>query len=128
MLDGQAKWYERIPHPVTMLFAFIAFATILSYILPAGLYEREFIDGRQRVIPQTFQIVDQSPVSLLDMFVAMGKGFSSASEIIWVVLASGIMFGVLQETKMVENAVGTIVKKLGLQRKYILVFIMTFVF
>ena len=122
------KWFERIPHPVTMLFGIIILATILSYILPAGMFERELVDGRQRVIPGTFKYIPQNPVSFLGMFVALAKGFKTASDIIWVVFASGIMFGILQKTKMVENAVGTIVKQLGLERKYFIVIIMTFVF
>lgn len=122
------KWYERIPHPVTMLFGIIVLATIMSYLLPAGLFERELVEGRQRVMPGTFHYTAQQPVNLLDMFVALAKGFKTASDIIWVVFASGIMFGILQKTKMVENAVGTLVKKLGLKRRYLIVVVMTFVF
>ncbi len=125
---ARTKWYERIPHPVTMLFGIIVLASLLSYVLPAGLFERELVDGRQRVIPGTFKYVAQSPINPLDMFVAMGKGFKTAADIIWVVLASGIMFGILQKTKMVENAVGSLVKKLGLTKRYILVFVMTLIF
>jgi len=122
------RWYEKIPHPVTMLFGIIVLVTILSYILPAGIFERELVDGRQRVMPGTFTYTDQQPVSILDMFVALAKGFKTASDIIWVVFASGIMFGILQKTKMVENAVGTLVNKLGLKRRYLIVVVMTFVF
>ncbi len=122
------RWYERIPHPVSMLFGIIVLATILSYILPAGMFERELVDGRQRVVPGTFKFVDQNPVSILDMFTALAKGFKSASDIIWVIFASGIMFGILERSKMVENAVGTLVKKLGLKRRYLIVIVMTFVF
>jgi len=128
MSTTKKKWFERIPHPVTMLFGIIILATILSYLLPAGMFERELVDGRQRVVPGTFKYTPQNPVSLLGMFVALAKGFKTASDIIWVVFASGIMFGILQKTKMVENAVGTIVKQLGLERKYFIVIIMTFVF
>jgi len=122
------KWYERIPHPVTMLFAIICLATIMSYILPAGMFERELVDGRQRVVPGTFQFTEQFPVSFLDMFVALSKGFKTASDIIWIVFASGIMFGILEKSMMIENAVGSLVKQLGLKRKYTIVVVMTFVF
>ena len=124
----QRKWYERIPHPVTMLFVIICLATIMSYILPAGMFERELVDDRQRVIPGTFQFIKQVPVSFLDMFVALSKGFKTASDIIWIVFASGIMFGILEKSMMVENAVGSLVKQLGLKRKYTIVVVMTFVF
>lgn len=122
------KWYERIPHPVVMLFVIIVFAAVLSYLLPAGVYERELIDGRQRVIPGSYKNITSTPVSFLDMFKALPMGFKTASDIIFVVLASGIMFGILEKAKMVENSVGTIVKNLGLERKYFIVVVMTFVY
>lgn len=122
------RWYEKIPHPVTMLFGIIIFASVLSYLLPAGIYERVMVDGRQRVLPGSFKYIAQNPVNLLDMFTALPKGFKTASDIIFVVFASGVMFGILDKSKMVENAVGTIVKNLGLQRKYFIVVIMTFIF
>ncbi len=128
MAKQKKKWNEYIPHPLVMLFGIIVLVTALSYLLPAGSFDRELVDGRQRVIPGTFKYLPQSPLSFLDMFVAFAEGFKAASDIIWVVLTSGIMFGVLQKSKMIEHAVGTIVKQLGLKRKYIIVILMTFVF
>ena len=122
------KWYEYIPHPLVMLFGIIVLATAMSYLLPAGSFDRQLVDGRQRVMPGTFKYLSQSPLSVLDMFVAFSKGFKTASDIIWIVLTSGIMFGILQQSKMIEHAVGSIVKHLGLRRKYLLVVLMTFVF
>lgn len=111
-----------------MLFGIIVLTAILSYIIPAGTYEREVIDGRARVIPGSYKVIDSTPVGLLDMFTALPEGFKTASEIIFVVLASGIMFGILEKSRMVENTVGTVVKSLGLQRKYFIVVVMTFVY
>lgn len=111
-----------------MLFGIIVIAGIMTYILPAGSYERELIDGRQRVIPGSYNILKQTPVGFMDLFRALSDGFIKASDIIFLVLVSGVMFGVLEKTKMVENAVGTIVKKLGLKRKYFIVVMVTFVY
>jgi len=122
------QWYERIPHPVAMLFGMVVFATLLSYVLPAGIFDRELVDGRQRVIPGTFHTIDQTRLSLMDMFVAFSKGFKTASDIIWVVLASGIMFGVLDKTKMIENAIGSVVKNMGLDKKNTIIIVATFIF
>lgn len=128
MSISSKKWYERIPHPVVMLFGIIVLTAILSYILPAGAYERELIDGRQRVIPGSYKVIPSTPVGFLDMFKALPMGFKTASDIIFVVLASGIMFGILEKSRMVENTVGTVVKSLGLQRRYLIVVVMTFVY
>ena len=122
------RWYERIPHPVIMLFGIIVFTAILSYILPAGMYERELVDGRQRVIPGSYERIEQTPVGLLGMFRAFPIGFKTASDIIFIVMASGIMFGILEKSQMIENTVGTLVKKMGLEKKYLIVVLMTFVY
>jgi uncharacterized ion transporter superfamily protein YfcC len=122
------KWYERIPHAVTMLFCIIVLVTIMTYILPAGSFEREVVDGRNRVIPGSYNQIPSTPVGLLDMFKAIPLGFKSAVEIIFVVLAGGIMFGIMEKSEAVENTVGSIVRKLGLEKKYLIVIIMTFIY
>jgi len=111
-----------------MLFGIIVFVTILTYILPAGTYERVMVDGRSRVVPNSYSQGTSSPISLLGMFRAIPLGFKAASDIIFIVLAGGIMFGIMEKSKAVENAVGTLVRKLGLERKYLIVVILTFIF
>ena len=122
------RWYEKIPHPVAMLFGIIILATLMSYLLPAGLYERELIDGRQRVIPNSYSLIDATPIGIMGMLNALSKGFKISSDIIFVVFAGGIMFGMLEKSKMIENTVGSIIKNMGLERKYLIVVVMTFVF
>lgn len=122
------KWYERIPHAITILFAIIVMVTILTYLIPAGAYEREMIDGRSRVIPGSYGVIASSPVGFLDMFRSIPLGFKAAVEIIFIVLAGGIMFGVMERSTTVENAVGSLVSRLGIKRKYMIVVIMTFLF
>ncbi len=111
-----------------MLFSILILTALLSYLLPAGTYERELIDGRQRVIPNSYQEIEATPLSLLDIFRVIPLGFKAAAEIIFVVLASGIMFGVLEKTKMIENAVGTFVGKLGIEKRFFIVVILTYLF
>lgn len=126
--NGIKRWYQRIPHAVTMLFGIIIFVSILTYILPAGAYERIIIDGRSTVIPGSYKTLASSPVGLLDLFRAIPLGFKAAVEIIFIVFASGIMFAIMEKSKAVENTVGTMIKKLGLKRKYLIVLILTFVY
>lgn len=125
---SQKKWYEYIPHPVVILFLIMVVVAILTYILPAGNFERIEVNGRQQVIPNSFTTTTSTPVGLLDLFKAFPMGFSTASSIIFVVLAGGIMFGILEKSQMIENAIGTLVKSMGLKRKYLIVILMTYVF
>ncbi|MEL6594023.1 MAG: YfcC family protein, partial [Bacteroidota bacterium] len=122
------KWYQRIPHPVIMLFGIIVLMTILSYIVPAGVYERVEIDGKQRVVPGSYQQIESTPVGLLDMFMAIPIGYKTAADIIFVVLASGIMFGVLEKAGTIETSVGTLIKNLGQEKKFLIVVLLTFLY
>ena len=62
------------------------------------------------------------------MFKAIPLGFKSAVEIIFIVLAGGIMFGIMEKSKAVENAIGSLVYTLGIEKRYTIVIIMTFVY
>ncbi|NQZ43422.1 MAG: YfcC family protein [Flavobacteriaceae bacterium] len=120
--------FSRIPHAITMLFGIIVLVSVLTYILPAGTYERVLVDGKNVVVPNSYETIPATPIGLLDMFKAIPLGFKAAAEIIFIVLAGGIMFGFMEKSKAVENAVGTLVKKLGQERKYLIIVIMTFIY
>lgn len=126
----QKKWYDYIPHPVVMLFGILVLAAVLTHILPAGTYERVAFEGRTKVVPGSYELVEATPVGFFDLFKAFMKAFTSptAAAIMFVVLASGIMFGILDRTGAIENAVGTVIRRLGLKRRYSLVFILTYLF
>ena len=119
--------FSRIPHAITMLFGIIVLVSVLTYILPAGTYERVLVDGKNVVVPNSYETIPATPIGLLDMFKAIPLGFKAAAEIIFIVLAGGIMFGFMEKSKAVENAVGTLVKKLGQERKYLIIVIMPFI-
>lgn len=122
------SFFNRIPHAITMLFGIIVLVTLLTYILPAGTYERVVIDGRSTVVPNSYSVIASTPIGILDMFKAIPLGFKAAVEIIFIVLAGGIMFGFMEKSKAVENAVGSLIKKLGLQRKNLIIVLMTFIY
>jgi len=111
-----------------MLFGIIILVTVLTHILPAGTYERILIDGRKIVVPNSYTTIESTPIGILNMFRAIPLGFKSAAEIIFIVLAGAIMFGFMEQSKAVENSVGTLVNKLGLKNKNAIIIIMTFIY
>ncbi|WP_286747304.1 TIGR00366 family protein [Roseivirga sp. UBA1976] len=116
------------PHPVVMLFGILVLTALMSYLIPAGVFDREIIDGRSRVIPGSYHTIDSTPLSFLDTFLAIPGGFASAIPIIFVVLSSGIMFGMLEKSGMIENAVGSFVKRLGVERRLLVVVLLTYLY
>lgn len=109
-----------------MLFGIIALVTIMTYLLPAGSYERIEVDGRMRVVPGSFATSSaQQPVDLLQMFRAFPEGYKIASPVIFICLASALMFVLLERTRTIENVVGTLLKKLGDQGAEIIIVLLT---
>lgn len=106
-------WYSKIPHPLIMLFGIVVLITLMTYLLPAGTYERVEVNGRMRVIPGSFAVIDSQPVGFLDMFRAFPAGYKVASPVIFICLASALMFALLERTNSIENAVGALLKKMG---------------
>lgn len=122
------KWYLFIPHPAAILFSMLMLAGLLSHFIPAGKFERIILEGRERVVPGSFHVIDSTPLDLLDIFMALPAGFKTAVDIIFIVIASGIMFGFMEKSGAVEHAVGTLVKRLGMERRYLIVVVMTYIF
>lgn len=129
MNSARKKWYDYLPHPVVMLFGILVLAAILTHLLPAGSYERELMpNGRARVVPGSYHMEAANPVGFFGIFKALPAGFATAAPIIFVVLSSGIMFGIMERTGALEYAVASLIRRLGLRRKYMLVFVLTYVF
>lgn len=120
--------FRYIPHPAAILFVMLVAAGILSYLIPAGKFDRILSDGREKVVAGSYHLVEPSPLNLLDLFMALPLGFKTAVDIIFIVIASGIMFGFMDKSGAVENAVGTLVRRLGMNRRFLIVVVMTFIF
>ncbi len=126
--NKEKKWYQSMPHPVILLLVFIGIAGILTQILPAGVFDREEVAGRMRVVPGTFHNIDRPQMSFMSFMTSFSRGFKTASDIIFVVLSSGIMFGILQKTEMIENAVGSFVNRFGQGSKAGIIIMLTYLF
>ena len=111
-----------------MLFAILVLVTVMTYLLPAGLYERTVVDGRTLVVPDSYARVPPSPVSFFGLFRAFPEGYRLATPVIFICLASALMFSVLERTKTIENAVGRLVYKMGTERAELLLVLLTFLY
>ena len=98
------------PNTYFIISVIIAIVAILSWIVPAGEYDRQIIDGKDIVISNSFHYVDSNPQSIPDVFMAPIKGFVEAALIIGFILFVGGVFGVLQKTEAVDSVIKSIAK------------------
>lgn len=113
-------------HAFVLLFGIIVCVAILSYILPAGTYERMDVDGRQVIVSDTFQFTKSNPVGFLDIFRSIHTGMIDASAIIFFVLIIGGVFGILAETEALDACIVMLSKKLVNREKWIIPVLMLF--
>ena len=109
-----------------ILFAVIIVAAILTYILPAGQYERVEVDGRTVINPESFEFIEAKPVGLLEIFNSIHTGMADAAGIIFFVLIVGGAFGIMSATGALDAFVLYLSVKLQNREKLIVPVLMLF--
>lgn len=84
--------------------------TILTWIIPAGEYAREVVDGRTVVMAGTYETVEARPQGLGELLVAPIKGFVGAAHIIAFVILVGGAFSILTATGALDAGLGSVLK------------------
>jgi uncharacterized ion transporter superfamily protein YfcC len=111
----------RFPHPLPLLVGFIALATAMTYVLPAGQFDRrdDPATGRKVVVAGTYHAVPQAPVTPFQAVVAIPKGLLAAGPVIFLVFLIGGAFGVVDRTGALHRGVAWMVERL--ERRELLV-------
>lgn len=130
--EGKKKWWQKMPDTYVILFLIVVAAAVLTYILPAGSFIRETVEGVSRpvVVPGSYKVVESNPTGLFDLFVAIPKGMSASANIIFIIILSTGAFTVINKTGALENGVGSLlrfIKKSNVPGTLV-IWIMTFIF
>ena len=101
----------RLPHPLVLLLAGVGVAAALTWILPAGEFERQedSATGRTVVVAGTYHRVDPAPVGLFDVFVTVPRGFVEAAEVVAVILFVGGAWVVLDKLGTLSRLIAALV-------------------
>jgi len=105
----------KVPHTLVILAGMVILAQLLSYLIPAGSFERvENAAGRLQVVPGSFQLTPDVPaLSPLASLTAIPKGLNGAAEIIFFVFIIGGAFAVLKATGAVDAGMGALLRRWG---------------
>jgi uncharacterized ion transporter superfamily protein YfcC len=103
----------KFPHPVVILLAFVLVATILTYLIPSGEYERVIDEGtgREVVVQGSYTPVDHEPVGFFDMLLSVPKGFIARADLIVLILLVGGAFYVVDKTGTFQAGLNFLVSK-----------------
>ena len=117
----------HVPHVFVILFCVVILAAILTYIVPAGEYERTLdSEGRTVIVDGTFQKIENEPATFMNVFQSFHKGMSNTAGIIFYIFIVGGSFGILQKTGAITAVVGSISEKMKGKEIWLIPVLMTF--
>lgn len=119
------KKNKEVPHILIILGIIIIVATIMTWVVPAGSYDR-YLDeasGKELIDPKSFHRVEQTPVNPFDMFVNVEKGLIEAANITFLIFAAFASLYLLQKTGAIDAAIAAMVRKTKKNPKSAKVFI-----
>ncbi|WP_419936100.1 YfcC family protein [Candidatus Palauibacter sp.] len=104
----------RFPHPLTLLTAVVLAAAALSYVLPAGEYERrdDPETGRSIVVPGSYQEVEANRIGIFDAIVAIPRGMAGRADVVFLIFLIGGAFAVFDATGALRRGIAWLVERL----------------
>lgn len=119
---GSARWWRasalrrtlravrfRLPHPLVLLLGGVLVAVALTWVLPAGEYDRRLDEasGRELVVPGTFKAVERAPVGLFGAMMSVPRGIIAGADVILTILFVGGAWALLDATGALGRLVGS---------------------
>ncbi|RYG74209.1 YfcC family protein [Lentibacillus lipolyticus] len=93
------------PDTYVILFGVLLMAVVATYIIPAGSFDRETIDGVERVVPGTYSTVEGETIGVMDIFLALQKGMVQSGSLIFLVLFAGGAFEVVERSGAIRGGI-----------------------
>ncbi len=100
----------KAPNTYAIIFSLVILTAVLTWIIPAGQFEREVVNNREVVQNDSFHTVESNPQSIGDILMSPIRGFVEAALIVGFVLIVGGAFGVFQKTEAVDSGIKAIAK------------------
>lgn len=119
----------QMPHGFVVIFFVVVLATLATYVIPAGQFERveHAATGRMVVDPDTYHRVEQSPVGLFGLFVNIKAGFVSAADIIFMIFFTYAYIFVILKTGAFHGLIKRMLQ-LTSGREYLMILVFMLLF
>ena len=118
----------QLPHPLVLLLGAVGVAAILTWVLPAGAYQRRMdsATGREVVVAGTYARTEAAPVGIKAAVLAVPRGIVAGADVIVTILVVGGAFALLDATGALARLVGALVGRTRRPRLIVIVVSLTF--
>lgn len=100
------KKKRAIPHTYVIVFSIIVICAILTWVIPAGKFERttKVVDGIERsiIVPGSFQYLEEAKPQSWQVFSAIFEGFVDKADIVVFILLIGGAFWIINTSKSID--------------------------
>lgn len=99
-------------NPIIILACIMLLAAIMTYIIPAGTFDRVAIEGTEyeRVVPGSYHTVESNPIGVFAFFMSLTKGLQEAAYIIFFLLILGGVFKIVEATGALHAGINNMLR------------------
>ncbi|WP_298020185.1 YfcC family protein [uncultured Dysosmobacter sp.] len=114
MGKGKGLKKSRVPHVCVIIVLIILLAAVLTYVVPAGSYERykDEDTGRTLVVSDSYTTIERTPVTPFAVLKSIPQGMVESANVIFMVLLYGGAFGIINSTGVIELGLKSLIKKM----------------
>lgn len=125
---------SRFPTAYSILFVLIMVVAALTWIIPAGQYERSMNEeiGREVAVPGTYETVEPNPQGFVDVMLAPTAGFydpdsyvANAIDVALFVLFLGGFLGVMNATGAIDTGIRSAMHRMEGREVWMIPILMT---
>lgn len=113
---------------IVVLFLLLVFVALLTYIIPAGEYNRIEVGGRTLVDGSSFKYLESRPITIFEFFKSIPKGLQAATSLTIMISLIGGSIRLIESTSSIRNFIFKIKDKIGEERSYLILIIISLFF
>ena len=116
----------QVPHSLAIIVVAMFLASVLTYIIPAGSFDRVVNAAKKTVVVAgSFKYITPTPVNPFTILNYVFDGLRGAGQIIYALLCAGGGLGIVLATGMFQGAACSISKKASGKEWLVVAFLMT---
>lgn len=100
----------KFPDTLTIVLVILVIFIALTWIIPAGEFDRTVKEGREIVVPGSYEQVAPEPQGIGAFLTAPIRGFIGAAQIIGFVFLVGGAFGIIHATGAINAGLNSIIE------------------
>lgn len=113
-MKNMSKKKKEFPHVLVVLITMVFIAAILTYVIPAGQYDRIInkSTGRMVIDPNSFHYIAKTPVGPFGLLVSIEEGLIEAAGITFLIFMAFSALHVIQKTGAIDASIVLMTNKI----------------